>query len=148
VVLNNGTGSGLLAMLPCRWGSGGGYAIERGHILGVVRELARHNGLEGRIEFFAGHSTKVELPEWVDLVVVARRGFLPKGGRLLPEGLDLCAAPTAEGVQFSDLVGPLRGETGLEFGPLLDLSSQVSRNLWAEAGDLLVSPGCLMYCDL
>jgi len=166
VVLDIGTGSGLLAMLACRWGAGRVYAIEKGHILEVARELAKHNGLEGRIEFFAGHSTKVELPERVDLVVAeligdfgldegiwpvftdARRRFLREGGRLLPEGLDLCAAPTSEGGKFSDWVGPLRQETGLDFGPLLAFTSQVSRNLWAEAGGLLASPGCLMHCDL
>lgn len=166
VVLDIGTGSGLLAMLACRYGAGRVYAVERGHILEVARQLARHNGLEGRIEFIAGHSTKVELPERVDLVVAeligdfgldegiwpvfadVRRRFLKEGGRLLPDGLALHLAPTAEGAQFLDWVDPLQRATGLDFSPLRALSCQISRNLWADAACLLGPSGCLLRCDL
>ena len=166
VVLDIGTGSGLLAMLACVYGAGRVYAVERGHILEVARQLARHNGLEERIEFIAGHSTRVELPERVDLVVAeligdfgldegiwpvfadARRRFLKPGGRLLPEGLALHLAPTAEGAEFTNWVGPLWEETGLDFGPLRALASQVSRNLWADSDQLLAGGGCLLRCDL
>jgi protein arginine N-methyltransferase 1 len=165
-VLDIGTGSGLLAMLACRYGAGRVYAVERGHILEVARQVARHNGLDGRIEFFAGHSTKVELPEKVDLVVAeligdfgldegiwpvfadARRRFLKPEGRLLPEGLALYLAPTAEGGKYLDWLGPLQEATGLDFSPLRELSSQVSRNLWAEAASLLGPAGCMLRCDL
>ncbi len=166
VVLDIGTGSGLLAMMACRFGASRVYAVERGPILEVARELARHNGLGERIHFIAGHSTKVELPERVDLVVAeligdfgldegiwpvfadARRRFLKPGGRLLPDGLALHVAPTSEGALFTDWVAPLRAETGLDFGPLCALSAQISRNLWAEESALLATPGRLMYCDL
>lgn len=166
VVLDIGTGSGLLAMLACQYGAGRVYAVERGHILEVARELVRHNGMEARIEFIAGHSTKVELPERVDLVVAeligdfgldegiwpvfadARRRFLKPGGRLLPEGLALHLAPTAEGLEFCDWVGPLAGLTGLDFAPLLAYSGQVSRNLWALPDKLLGPAACMFSCDL
>lgn len=166
VVLDIGTGSGLLAMLACQYGAGKVYAVERGQILEVARQLARHNGLEGRIEFVAGHSSKVDLPEKVDLVVAeligdfgldegvwpvfadARRRFLRDGGRLLPEGLALHLAPTAEGTKLLDWVAPLRQMTGLDFGPLRELSCQISRNLWADQASLLGPSGCMLRCDL
>lgn len=166
VVLDIGTGSGLLAMLACQYGAGRVYAVERGHILEVARQLARHNGLDGRIEFIAGRSSKVEVPERVDLVVAeligdfgldegiwpvfgdARRRFLKPGGRLLPDGLALYLAPTAEGGQYLDWVPPLHEVTGLDFGPLCALSSQVSRNLWADPASLLGPGSCMLRCDL
>lgn len=166
VVLDIGTGSGLLAMLACRGGAGRVYAVERGQILEVAWQLARHNGLEKCIEFIPGYSTKVELPERVDLVVAeligdfgldegiwpvfadARRRFLKEGGRLLPDGLGLYLAPTAEGGQYLDWVAPLQQATGLDFSPLRALSSQVSRNLWADAHSLLGPGSCMLRCSL
>ena len=166
VVLDIGTGSGLLAMLACQYGAGKVYAVERGHILEVARQLARHHGLEGRIEFIAGHSTKVEVPERVDLVVAeligdfgldegiwpvfgdARRRFLKPGGRLLPEGLALYLAPTTEGGQYLDWVTPLQALTGLDYGLVRELSTQVSRNLWADPARLLGPGSCMLRCDL
>lgn len=166
VVLDIGTGSGLLAMLACQYGAGKVYAVERGHIIEVARQLARHHGLEGDIEFIAGHSSKVEIPQQVDLVVAeligdfgldegiwpvfgdARRRFLKPGGRLLPDELALYLAPTTEGGQYLDWVVPLQQEMGLDFGPLRALSSQVSRNLWADPTALLGPGACMLRCNL
>ena len=50
VVLDIGTGSGLLAMFACQAGASRVYAVERTSIASVARELARANGFADRIE--------------------------------------------------------------------------------------------------
>ncbi|MDB4947874.1 MAG: prmA [Gemmatimonadetes bacterium] len=77
VVLDVGTGSGILAMLACRLGARRVYAVEPDDVIQVARELSAANGMAGRITFIQGLSTEVELPERADVLVADVRGALP-----------------------------------------------------------------------
>src|SRR5688500_11343183 len=68
-VLDLGTGTGIFAMLACRFGAGRVVAIDPDDSLNVAREAAEANGLADRIEFIQALSTEVVLPEPVDLMI-------------------------------------------------------------------------------
>ncbi|MDP6609259.1 MAG: 50S ribosomal protein L11 methyltransferase [Vicinamibacterales bacterium] len=103
VVLDIGTGTGVLALLACRFGARRVYAVEPSDVIEVAREIAAANGFSERLEFLQATSTAVELPEQADVIVSdlggalpwfqnhipaivdARRRLLAPGGVLIPE---------------------------------------------------------------
>jgi type I protein arginine methyltransferase len=103
VVLDLGTGTGIFALLACRFGARRVYAIEPSDAIQVAKEIAAANGFADRIEFRQAMSTDVTLPERADVIVSdiggvlpwfqthlpsiadARRRFLAPGGALIPQ---------------------------------------------------------------
>jgi protein arginine N-methyltransferase 1 len=59
VVLDIGTGTGMHALLACKFGARKVYAIEPNDAIHLARELVRENGFADRIEFFQEISTHV-----------------------------------------------------------------------------------------
>lgn len=59
VVVDIGTGTGILALLACRFGARRVYAIEPDDAIQVAREIAAANGYADRIDFIQAVSTKV-----------------------------------------------------------------------------------------
>jgi protein arginine N-methyltransferase 1 len=51
VVVDIGTGTGIFALLACRFGARRVYAIEPSDAIQVAREIAAANGCADRIEF-------------------------------------------------------------------------------------------------
>ena len=76
IVLDLGTGTGLLGLLACEAGAGKVYAIESGPIAAVAHDVFERNGVLDRIEMIRGMSTDVTLPEQVDVVVGDQIGGL------------------------------------------------------------------------
>ena len=111
VVLDIGTGSGVLAIAAARAGARHVYAVEASDIAPVAERVFALNGLSDRITLISGWSRQIELPEPADLLVAevignepfeeeilettldARRRLLKPGARLLPNALTLFARP-------------------------------------------------------
>lgn len=111
VVLDLGTGTGILSLFAARAGAGRVYAVDDSSILMLAKQLAKANGLEQRIEFIRGRSERVKLEERVDVIVSewmgyfalaecmfksvieARDRWLAPGGRMIPAVLRLFVAP-------------------------------------------------------
>jgi len=111
VVLDLGAGTGILGLLACQSGAKRVYSIDEGGMIELAREICRANGFADRVEFIKGLSTRVDLPERVDVVVAdqigrfgfeaglldyftdARKRFLKPGGVMIPSRVDLCVAP-------------------------------------------------------
>jgi protein arginine N-methyltransferase 1 len=111
VVLDLGTGSGLLAMLACRAGASRVYAVETSEAIRAGELLASTTGFAERIHFIHASSTQVALPERVDVIVGdihdtfglqvggvasfidARDRLLKPGGSLIPSAVRLQVAP-------------------------------------------------------
>lgn len=111
VVLDLASGTGILGLLACQAGARRVYAIEAGGIVELARELARANGYGDRIVSIHDLSSRVQLPERVDVIVTdaagrfgfdggiieilsdARRRFLKPNGRVIPRSLTLSVAP-------------------------------------------------------
>ena len=120
VVMDLGAGSGILGLLACEAGASRIYAVEAGGMLQVARESARANGFGNRFVGIQGFSTRIDLPEKVDVIVAdqvgyfgfeaglfesfrdATRRFLKPGGRTIPLSVTLQAAAVScrEGLEL------------------------------------------------
>jgi precorrin-6B methylase 2 len=111
VVVDVGTGSGILAVAAARAGARRVYAIEVSDLAPVAAEVARANGFGAVVEVVRGWSTEVELPERGDVLVTETIGndpldeqiltivadaaerLLHPGARIIPAALEVLAWP-------------------------------------------------------
>ena len=136
VVVDLGTGTGLLALMACRAGARHVYAIELSGMVEIARALAAANGFSDRVTFLHQHSRDVQLPEPADVLLAdlvggmgfeaglfptyddARR-FLKRGARTVPRALTLSAAPVEAPDLFSEVQFWSRGFAGFNSEPVL-----------------------------
>ena len=127
VVLDIGTGTGIFALLACRFGARRVYAVEPGDAIALARDIARANGYADRIDFIQSVSERVCLPEPVDVIVSDIRGVLPlhrksvttiidarrrllaPGGTLIPRKDRLMAAPVDVPKLYEKYARPWQG---------------------------------------
>ena len=77
VVLELGTGAGIMAILACQLGAKRVYTVEPTAIIQLAREIAAANKCADRIEFIEDFSGRVKTPIQADLIVSDLRGMLP-----------------------------------------------------------------------
>ncbi len=130
VVLDVGTGTGLLACLAARAGARRVYAIESDDVIDVARPICRGNGLDDVVVFLNERAERAELPEQVDVVVTETMGnfgvdegllgigidvrtrFLREGGRMIPRGLELFVAPVEVPDVYARRIDGWSGDVG------------------------------------
>jgi len=88
VVVDIGTGTGLFAIKACQFGARKVYAIEVSNIISLAKQIAVDNHCADKIEFIQELSSKVDLPERVDVVVADLHGSLPMFGNSLKNMTD------------------------------------------------------------
>lgn len=88
IVVDIGTGTGIMALLACRFGARKVYAIEPSNIIQIAREIADANGYSDRIVFLQDVSTRVEIAEAAHVIVSDIRGVLPLLQRNIPAIVD------------------------------------------------------------
>jgi len=111
VVLDVGTGSGILAYFAVRAGARKVYAVEASGVAEHARKLLQYNGLGDRIHVIRGKIEEVEIPEKVDVLIsepmgvallhermiesylIGRDRFLKPGGKLMPSNGTIFVAP-------------------------------------------------------
>ena len=111
VVLDVGTGSGILAIFAAKAGARKVYAVEATDMAKFAKRLIASQGYSDRIEVIQGVIESVEIPEKVDIiisewmgyfllresmldsVIVARDRFLKPGGALYPSHARMYMAP-------------------------------------------------------
>jgi protein arginine N-methyltransferase 1 len=145
IVLDIGTGSGVLAIAAARAGARHVYAVEASDIADVAERVFAANGVQDRVTLIRGWSRDVELPEPADVLVAevignepfeeeilettldARRRLLKPDARLIPHTLELVARPllipddeARQRAIGSHAVQRWQGLYGIEFRPLLD----------------------------
>jgi precorrin-6B methylase 2 len=111
-VLDIGSGTGIWAITAARMGAKRVVAIEQEALLvGLIRALARENGVADRVEVIQGNAGQIELGKEFDVIVSetighlifdeqivqimidARKRFLKPNGALIPNAVALVIAP-------------------------------------------------------
>lgn len=132
-VLDLGAGTGIFALLACKYGAGKVYAIETNDSVMLARTIAEANGCADKIIFMQELSTEVTLPEKVDVVIADLRGVLPlydgniesmidardrflaPGGCLIPQKDKIFAAVSSAPDSFEEVSNPwLWNDYGLD----------------------------------
>jgi type I protein arginine methyltransferase len=83
VVLDVGTGSGILAFFAAQAGAKKVYAVEASNSANTAKLLAEHNGYSNVVEVIQGKIEEITLPEKVDVIISEPIGFLLVHERML-----------------------------------------------------------------
>jgi protein arginine N-methyltransferase 1 len=166
VVVDLGSGSGILGLLACQAGAGRVYSIEEGGMVEVARSVARANGFADRVVFVKGFSTRVELPEKADIIVCdqigrfgfeagvieyfadARKRFLKPDGRLIPASVELVVAPVEAPQLRSQIEFWTGSPAGFDFAPVRAWAANTGYPTRFAADQLLGDPAVLARVDL
>lgn len=88
VVLDLGSGSGILAFFACEAGARRVFAVEKEHIADAAAFLGRRLGLGDRLEVIHQRSTEIELPERATVLVTETLGGFGLEERILSSVVD------------------------------------------------------------
>jgi hypothetical protein len=158
VVVEIGTGTGVLSVTAAQAGAARVYAIEASGIGDSARRVFADNGVADRVTLVEGLSSRVTLPERCDVLIAEIIGrdpleeevleftrdavtrFLKPGGRLVPSTFELLAVPVElpgdvrrHWTFTNEAAAEWRQAYGIDFSALPDTSS---RSWWK----LTVSP--------
>lgn len=140
VVVDVGTGTGILAFFACQAGARRVYAIEREQIIGLAEQLAIQNGFGSQIEFIHDWSERIVLAESADVLISeclghagvgttqirsvldARQRFLRPGGTIIPALLEVILVPVESIMQDYHLQFWDNHPAGLDFSPAAKLA--------------------------
>ena len=160
VVVDIGTGTGILAIAAARAGARHVYAIESSSIGQVANLMFEANGLASRITLLEGRSTHVELPEKADVLIGeiirnaplgervletfldARTRFLKPDARFVPEMLSIFGIPIE--IPAADLsihtftpeaAARWREAYGMDFSPLAVVAAEPGQSFLARRSE-------------
>lgn len=83
VVLDVGTGTGILSFFAAQAGAKKVYAVEASPSAKIAKLLSDHNGFSNIIEIVVGKIEEIDLPEKVDIIISEPIGFLLVHERML-----------------------------------------------------------------
>jgi protein arginine N-methyltransferase 1 len=166
VVLDLGSGSGILALFACQAGARRVFAVEQQRSAGIATFLARYLQFGDRIEVIHEHSTNVQLPEPADLLVTetiamfgleerilssvidARSRLLRPGAAIIPQRLTLSAVPVELPGAFARHVGWWKEERyGFDLSPMSVFASNVLYGAEAMPESFLSPPAVVAAID-
>lgn len=91
IVIDIGTGTGVLAIAACRAGASRVYAIEHASIIRLAKELAHRNGCGDSIVFVKQDARRLAIAEKADVIVSECFGLAGVGGTMIPIVTELAA---------------------------------------------------------
>ena len=166
VVLDIGTGTGIAAVLACRFGARRVYAVEPSDAIFVAQEVAAANGVAASIDFIQALSTEITLPEQADVIVSDLRGVLPvfehhlvaiadarsrhlaPGGVMIPESDSLWVSTVAAPELFASITSEWgRSDYGLDLSAAKRLAVNSICKVKGFPLDLLAGPALIGSLD-
>jgi protein arginine N-methyltransferase 1 len=166
VVLDLGSGTGILGLLACRAGARIVYSVDEGAMIGLARQIKQANHLQNRIVFVKGLSTRVDLPEKVDVILAdqighfgfnaglleyftdARDRFLKPGGRMVPASLDLIITAVESPAMWKQVEFWNGRPAGFDFSPARAIAANTGYPTKFRPEELLGEPAQLISFDL
>jgi protein arginine N-methyltransferase 1 len=166
IVVDLGSGTGILGLMACRAGAAHVYSIDDGEVIAVARAIARANRFDDRITFFMQHSSTVDLPRRVDVVLAdqighfgfeagllesfsdARSRFLEPAGSLMPQRVRLMAAPVESEDIRRRIAFWCEVPAGFDVSPAVNIAVNTGYPLTLTAANLLGPAVCGAELDL
>jgi protein arginine N-methyltransferase 1 len=167
VVLDLGTGSGILASFAAEAGARRVFAIDSTHSADLASFLTRHLGFGDRIQVFHDRSINVELPEPADILVTetlgafgfdehilssvidARARLLKPDAIIIPRRVDLYLVPVDDASIYEQRVSWWNGKPyGFDFSPLAVFASNILFVGSVDSASFLASPEIVITSDL
>lgn len=166
VVVDVGTGTGLLAFFAAQAGARHVYAIEQGPIVALARELCAANGLTDRVTFIHDSSLRATLPELADVLVTetlwnfgigegligflndAKARLLKPDARIIPTRIDLFLAPIEHPALYRAVTQLPRDPHGLNYAPMRAYSSSQVVVPVVDPAQFIAAPAALLSVDL
>jgi hypothetical protein len=163
VVVDIGTGVGILALFACEFGARHVYAIEKGDVAAAAEYLVRQRGLADRITVIHGDSRDVTLPEPADVIVTetlgmlgfdegllgtivdARMRFARAGATLIPQRVRVLLAPVADVNLATWWSGP---HHGIDLSPLQQFAANTIHPFDASIEELLADGAIVLDVDI
>lgn len=166
VVLDLGSGTGILAFLACEAGARKIYAVEVGEAVELAKQVSLKNGLQDRVVFLQDRSARVDLPERADLLVTdtlgvfgldegvlgwvidARTRLLKPEGAIIPDSVELFIAPVEAPAAYHRVETWAGDLYGLDFSPVRPFATNNLYPARFEAEALLGNPVSLGLIQL
>jgi type I protein arginine methyltransferase len=133
IVIDIGSGTGILAFIAAKAGARRVYAIERGNMITLARQLAEENQLDNIVKFIPGDSREISVPEKADVIISeligifalhenmlailldARKRFLKNGGQIIPSNINLYVVAIESAAIFNQISLNPEDIFGLDF---------------------------------
>ena len=144
VVLDLGTGSGILSFFACEAGARRVFAVDATHSADLASFLSRQLGFADRIRVIHDRSTNIEVPERANLLVTetlgafgfneqilssvidARARLLTVDAVIIPRSIDLYLVPVDDASIYERRVNWWNGKPyGFDFSPLAVFASNI-----------------------
>jgi predicted RNA methylase len=166
VVLDLGTGTGVLAFFACQAGARRVYAVEAGPVIELARQVCARNGFADRVIFLHDLSYRVRLPEPVDVLVTetmghfgldegllraladARQRLLRPGGTSMPVAIELSVAPVELPSAYRRIDAWDEDVYGLDYSPLRRFAANNPLQVKLEPAAFLGEPVSMARIDL
>ena len=165
VVVDVGTGTGLLAFLCLQAGASRVHAIDRSPIIDAARQLATKNGFADRIVFHSSDSRDTDIAERADVMVSelighiafeegmveslfdARSRFLKTSGTTIPQAVTLNAAPVHDRSIYESCIDGWRTAYGIDFSVMRQRALATSYIVEVTERDLMADYQPVMSVD-
>ena len=133
VVLDVGTGTGVLAFFACQAGAKKVYAVDASSAADIAKLLSDANGYADKVIIMKGKIEEIELPEKVDIIisepigfllvhermlesyVTARERFLKPNGIMMPTTGSIVLAPFTDDALYRDQLAKISFWSSTDF---------------------------------